>query len=86
MPFQKRLHLFLQILPHLAFGAAIRICLEGGEDMSPEEFARKGGNDSLTHVDFMVGSGKVDVDGVRADGSAEPVMRSGEWAFEVTPS
>ncbi len=51
--------------------------------MTDEEFAQAGGNDSLIHVDFMFGSGEMDVDGLLADGTAEPVMRSGEWAFDV---
>jgi aminopeptidase len=38
-------------------------------------------NDSLTHVDFMVGSSEMDIDGVLASGDAEPVFRGGNWAF-----
>lgn len=68
---------------HLALGKAYRVCLEGGAEMTEEEFKASGGNDSLVHVDFMFGSGEMDVDGVREDGSADPLMRSGEWAFEV---
>jgi len=41
------------------------------------------GNFSLVHNDFMVGSGEMDIDGICNDGSREPVMRAGEWAFEV---
>ncbi|MBT3714081.1 MAG: aminopeptidase, partial [Anaerolineae bacterium] len=51
--------------------------------MSNEEFAEVGGNTSLIHVDFMFGSGELDVDGIRADGTTEPVMRAGEWAFDL---
>ena len=40
----------------------------------------EGGNSSLIHIDWMIGSGQVDIDGVRADGSRVPVMRKGEWA------
>ncbi|MBZ0268846.1 aminopeptidase [bacterium] len=64
---------------HLAIGRAYSKCLEGGPDMTPEEFAAAGGNDSLVHVDFMVGSAEMDIDGLDADGSAEPLMRGGEW-------
>jgi aminopeptidase len=49
--------------------------------MDDEEFERAGGNRSAIHVDFMIGSGEVDVDGVRRDGTAEPLMRRGEWAL-----
>jgi aminopeptidase len=68
---------------HLAVGRAYRHCLEDGSDMSDSAFAAGGGNDSLTHVDFMIGSAEINIDGVGSDGSREPVMRSGEWAFEV---
>jgi aminopeptidase len=65
---------------HLAIGAAYAFTIEGGEAMSAEEFERAGGNRSATHVDFMIGSGELDIDGVLADGTTEPVMRAGEWA------
>ncbi len=67
---------------HIALGRAYRDCIAGGERMSDEEFAAAGGNDSLEHVDFMIGSSEIDVDGLR-NGSSEPVMRSGEWAFPL---
>jgi aminopeptidase len=66
---------------HIALGRAYRFCVTGGADMSDEEFAAAGGNDSLTHVDFMIGSGEMDVAGVTRDGQVEPIMRAGEWAF-----
>lgn len=68
---------------HLALGRAYRFSLNGGTEMDDEEFAEKGGNLSLTHVDFMIGSGGLDIDGINADGGTEPVMRAGEWAFDV---
>jgi aminopeptidase len=68
---------------HLALGEAYRFSLQGGEDMSKEEFASAGGNLSLVHVDFMIGSGQIDVDGLTDAGASEPVMRRGEWAFDV---
>lgn len=66
---------------HLAIGSAYAFCLEGGKQMSPEELAANGLNDSLTHVDFMIGSDKMDIDGIKADGTVEPVFRNGDWAF-----
>ena len=66
---------------HLAFGSAYRFSLEGGENLSAEDFTSRGGNTSLIHEDFMIGSGDMDIDGVRTDGAIEPVMRGGEWAF-----
>jgi aminopeptidase len=68
---------------HLALGQAYRASMENGEAMSDDEFTAAGGNKSVIHTDFMVGSGKMDVDGLREDGTAEPIMRGGEWAFEV---
>jgi len=68
---------------HLAFGAAYPFTLEGGEGMSVEEFSKAGGNHSMTHVDFMIGCAEMDVDGILENGIVEPVMRQGEWAFEV---
>jgi len=68
---------------HLALGRAYRTSLQGGEDMSPEEYKAAGGNDSLIHVDFMMGSADMDIDGILPDGTAEPILRQGEWAFKV---
>lgn len=68
---------------HLALGNAYRISFQDGENMTEEEFSAQGGNKSLIHVDFMIGSDKLDINGISANGSIEPVMRSGEWAFAV---
>ncbi len=65
---------------HVAIGQAYRTCLEGGTEAEDAELERRGANSSLIHIDWMIGSGEVDVDGIRADGGAEPVMRGGEWA------
>ena len=65
---------------HVALGAAYKFTLRGGEAMSDEAFELAGGNRSATHVDFMIGSGELDVTGVLPDGTTEPVMRRGEWA------
>jgi aminopeptidase len=64
---------------HVALGQAYSTCLIGGEKMSNEELAALGANSSLIHVDWMIGSGDMDVDGISADGTAEPLMRKGEW-------
>jgi len=68
---------------HIALGGAYKLSLAGGNDLSEEDFAAAGGNRSVVHLDFMIGSGAVDVDGVCADGTLEPVMRAGEWARPV---
>lgn len=66
---------------HLAVGKAYRPCIVGGVEMSDEEFLAAGGNDSLTHVDFMIGSEEMDIDGVTESGEVEAIMRGGEFAF-----
>ena len=65
---------------HIALGNAYKFTLSGGTEMTDDEFERAGGNRSGVHVDFMIGSGDLDVDGVLPDGTAEPLMRKGEWA------
>ena len=65
---------------HIALGQAYKTCFEGGETLSETELAARGANHSLIHIDWMIGSGRVDVDGIRQDGAAEPMMRAGEWA------
>ena len=65
---------------HVALGSAYKFTLGGGDTMSDEEFERAGGNRSGVHVDFMIGSGELDIDGVMANGFTEPLMRRGEWA------
>ena len=65
---------------HIALGQCYSKCFIDGAKLSPEEIAAKGGNKSLIHVDWMIGSAEIDIDGVNADGSTEPVFRKGEWA------
>lgn len=86
-PISQRKHLFYNTLfdenasCHLALGSAYRYNVEGGSAMTKEQFIAAGGNDSLIHVDFMIGSNQMDIDGIRADGTREAIMRNGEWAF-----
>lgn len=88
-PISKRGHLFYNTLYdenascHIAIGRAYRFTLTGGEELTDEEFTAAGGNVSLNHVDFMIGSPQTDIDGIKEDGSREPVMRQGEWAFDA---
>jgi aminopeptidase len=65
---------------HIALGQAYSTCLIDGDKLTPEQLAAKGANDSLIHVDWMIGSGEMDVNGIAADGKSEPVLRKGEWA------
>lgn len=66
---------------HLAIGSAYAFCIEGGKTMSQEELATNGLNESITHVDFMVGSEEMNIDGITQDGQTEAVFRNGNWAF-----
>ena len=66
---------------HLAFGRGWKSCIQGGVGMDDDTFISHGGNESVDHVDFMVGSPDMDVDGLTAAGIREPLMRNGEWAF-----
>lgn len=65
---------------HLAIGSGYAFNVEGGKNMTPEELASCGVNSSITHVDFMIGSAEMDIDGIRADGTVEPIFRKGNWA------
>jgi aminopeptidase len=65
---------------HIAVGQSYPGTIRGGETRPKEELATLGANSSFVHVDWMIGSGELDIDGLRADGGYEPVMRSGEWA------
>jgi len=66
---------------HLAIGSAYAFCIEGGKKMSQEELAENGLNQSITHVDFMIGSDQMNIDGISKDGESEPIFRNGNWAF-----
>ena len=65
---------------HIALGQCYSKCFLDGASLSQDQIKAQGGNSSLIHIDWMIGSDKVDIDGVRADGSKVPVMRRGEWA------
>lgn len=66
---------------HLAIGKAYPFCFEDADELSQEEVDNRGANKSLVHVDFMIGSANLDIDGEMEDGTVEPVFRKGEWAF-----
>ncbi|CAI6019381.1 aminopeptidase [Cohnella sp. JJ-181] len=65
---------------HFAIGSGYAFNVEGGKTMSPEELAASGVNVSVTHVDFMVGSAEMDIDGYQEDGTVIPIFRNGNWA------
>lgn len=65
---------------HLALGSAYPTNLLNGTTMTKEQLLERGANVSMIHVDFMLGCAEMDIDGVRQDGTVEPVFRSGSWA------
>ncbi|AQP53117.1 aminopeptidase [Vagococcus penaei] len=65
---------------HLALGSAYAFNLKGGTEMTDDELEEAGLNRSQTHVDFMIGSDKMSIDGIKKDGSRVPIFRNGEWA------
>ena len=65
---------------HIALGQCYSECFVDSKTITPEEVARRGGNTSNIHIDWMIGSGEIDIDGIGQDGSVTPVMRKGEWA------
>jgi aminopeptidase len=64
---------------HIALGKAYPINIKDGSSMTEVEFAQHGVNTSLVHVDFMIGSAEMNIDGVTKDGKVEPLMRNGNW-------
>ena len=64
---------------HIALGQCYSKCFVDGATLTADEIAARGGNKSLIHIDWMIGSGEVDIDGVHRDGRRVPVMRKGEW-------
>jgi aminopeptidase len=64
---------------HIALGQAYSTCLINGDKLTPEELTTRGANESLIHVDWMIGSGEINLYGITAAGTAEPLMRKGEW-------
>jgi len=65
---------------HIALGQCYSKCFVGGSDFSKAEITSRGGNSSMIHIDWMVGSNNIDIDGLSEDGSRVPVFRKGEWA------
>ncbi|MBO5253576.1 MAG: aminopeptidase [Clostridia bacterium] len=64
---------------HLALGAGFPNTLEGYENMTMAETHEAGINDSIIHVDFMIGDETLNIDGITADGEVVPVFRNGNW-------
>lgn len=66
---------------HLALGMGFAECIRGYETKTLEECRALGVNDSIIHVDFMIGSEDLSIDAVDAEGKQYPIFRDGNWAF-----
>ena len=67
---------------HLALGMGFPECYEGGMDMDKDELMAHGVNESAQHVDFMIGADDLDITGIKADGTEEPIFIHGQWSWE----
>lgn len=65
---------------HIALGQCYAKCFKDGGSLTRDAIAKRGGNESVIHVDWMIGSAEIDIDGVHEDGRRVPVFRKGEWA------
>ncbi|MEA3012174.1 MAG: aminopeptidase [Sphingomonadales bacterium] len=65
---------------HVALGQSFDKCMRGGETLGKAELVARGANQSAIHIDCVIGSAKVDVDGLTVDGGREAVMSAGTWA------
>jgi len=64
---------------HIALGQCYSKCFKGDLDLSKEEISKRGGNSSMIHIDWMIGSDQIDVDGIDQTGNQVPIFRKGEW-------
>ena len=66
---------------HIALGQCYSKCFKDGDTLSKDEVIKNGGNSSMIHVDWMIGSDTINIDGLDQDGGITPVFRAGEWAL-----
>ena len=66
---------------HLALGRGFNECLKGYENYTNEECKKRGINDSMIHVDFMIGSNDMNITGITKDGTRVEILKDGNWAF-----
>tara|TARA_A200000159_G_scaffold100229_1_gene92972 strand:- start:1023 stop:2267 length:1245 start_codon:yes stop_codon:yes gene_type:complete len=66
---------------HIALGQCYSKCFKDGDTLSKDEVIKNGGNSSMIHVDWMIGSDTINIDGLDQDGRVTPVFRAGEWAL-----
>jgi len=64
---------------HIALGQCYSKCFKGELDLTKEEISKRGGNSSMIHIDWMIGSDQIDVDGIDQSGNSVTIFRQGEW-------
>ena len=67
---------------HIALGQCYSKCFKDEISIDPDAVTSSGGNSSNIHVDWMIGSGELNIDGIKHNGERVAVMRNGEWAYE----
>lgn len=65
---------------HIALGRCYSENMKNFDGYTKEEQLQRGGNDSLIHVDWMIGSNQIDIDAKTSSGDIVPLIRAGEWA------
>jgi aminopeptidase len=65
---------------HIALGQCYSKCFQQGDKLSNDEVIDRGGNSSMIHVDWMIGSQSMNIDGLDGANDPTPVFRNGEWA------
>ncbi|MBU3134734.1 aminopeptidase [Clostridium gasigenes] len=66
---------------HFAFGKAYPCCLAGGTEMTDEELAKNNVNNSIIHVDFMIGTDDLEITGITKNKDSVTIFKNGNWAF-----
>ena len=64
---------------HIALGQCYTKCFKN-QSLTKEEISSQGGNSSMIHIDWMIGSNKIDIDGIKQNGDITPIFRKGKWA------
>ena len=70
----------MKMQPVTLLGQCYSKCFKDGENLSKDEIIKRGGNSSMIHIDWMIGSEEINVDGMNSNGAAIPIFRNGEWA------
>lgn len=66
---------------HLAFGRSYESCVKDADKYSEEELEKIGVNNSVIHVDFMIGTSDLEITGINKNGEAIQIFSNGNWAF-----